>query len=65
MIRKRNKARRITAKIRMVLVILLLRSFALDSYYHYYLYWSIISLRNNLVINKLNGYSVATNFHLL
>lgn len=65
MIRKRNESRRITAKIRMVLVILLLRSFALDSYYHYYFYWSIVSLRNNLVTNKLNGYSVATNFYLL
>lgn len=65
MIRKRNESRRITAKIRMVLVILLLCSFVLDSYYHYYFYWSIVSLRNNLVTNKLNGYSVATNFYLL
>lgn len=65
MIRKRIESRRITAKIRMVLVILLLRSFALNSYYHYYFYWSIIGLRNNLLINKLNGFSVATNFHLL
>lgn len=65
MIRKRNESRRITAKIRMVLVILLLCSFVLDSYYHYYFYRSIVSLRNNLVTNKLNGYSVATNFYLL